>query len=484
MRHRERGFIEVERKEPGYRPVEERVGDYHAVEQRLSDSDLHEQAARCMDCGVPFCQSADSSVGCPVVNAIPEFNDQVYHEKWDDALELLLEGSSFPEFTGRICPAPCEASCVCGINTDPVSIRQIELTIIENGFSRGYMEPKEPSSRVDKRVAIVGSGPAGLAAAHALNQAGYSVVVYEADQYPGGMLRYGIPDFKLEKWVVERRIDLMKQEGVVFETGIEVGVDISAHYLQKRFDAILLAGGARGPRDLDAEGRDLNGIEFAMDFLTQQNMRNGKEDVSHLPELSAKGKRVLVIGGGDTGSDCVGTSIRQGATSVHQFEILPKPPEARPDSTPWPLWPNKMRSSSSHQEGCERRWSVTTKTYLGQDGALTGIKGAEVKWVFPEGAGRPVPEEVEGSEFKIEADLVLLAMGFVSPGQAQFLENLGVEMNERGFIQRHAGNVTNVESVYVAGDAAEGPSLVVRAMQDGKRAAAGIIEYLSSGTSA
>lgn len=476
MRHRERGFSEVDRKNPGYRPKEERVEDYRAVELKLSDADLHEQAARCMDCGIPFCQSANSSLGCPVVNIIPEFNDQVYHGKWREALELLLEGSCFPEFTGRICPAPCEASCVCGINSDAVAIRQIELAVIEHGFSRGYVEPRIPETRLRERVAVVGSGPAGLAAAHVLNQAGLNVVVYESDRYPGGMLRYGIPDFKLEKWVVERRIELMEKEGIVFETGVEVGVDVSAHYLKERFDAILLAGGARGPRDLDVEGRELSGIEFAMDFLTQQNMRNGGENVSHLPQISAKGKRVVVIGGGDTGSDCVGTSTRQGAESVQQFEIMPKPPMDRPESTPWPLWPNKMRESSSHQEGCERRWSVTTNAFDGENGAVKALQCSEVKWVFPEGSGRPVPEEVEGSEFTVEADMVLLAMGFVSPGHTQLFDDLGVNLNDRGFVARHLENATNVPGVFVAGDITAGPSLVVRAMQDGKNAAKGIIE--------
>ncbi|MBT3192521.1 MAG: glutamate synthase subunit beta [Verrucomicrobia bacterium] len=478
MRHRERGFIEVSREDPGYRPKDERVKDYRAVEVRLSDADLREQAARCMDCGIPFCQSANSSVGCPVVNVIPEFNDQVYHGKWREALELLTEGSCFPEFTGRVCPAPCEASCVCGINTDAVTIRQIELTIIEHGFSRGYVDPRIPEVRRDERVAVVGSGPAGLAAAHKLNQSGFNVVVYEADQYPGGMLRYGIPDFKLEKWVVERRVELLEKEGVVFETGVEVGVDVSAHYLNKRFDAILLAGGARGPRDLSAEGRELAGIEFAMDFLSQQNMRNGSEDVSHLEAISAKGKRVVVIGGGDTGSDCVGTSIRQGAVSVQQFEIMPKPPMERPESTPWPLWPNKMRTSSSHLEGCKRQWSVTTNTFTGEDRVVTGLECAEVKWVLSEPGGRPVPKVVEGSEFAVEADLVLLAMGFVSPGHTQLLDDLGVDFNERGFVTRHPENATSVPGVFVAGDITDGPSLVVRAMQDGKNAAKGITAFL------
>lgn len=478
MRHRERGFIEVARRDPGYRPIAERKGDFREVEQMLSEQQLNDQAARCMDCGIPFCQSAHSSVGCPVVNAIPEFNDQVYHGQWKDALDLLLEGSSFPEFTGRICPAPCEASCVVGINREPVAIRQIELTIIENGFKRGYVKPRIPAKRHDKSVAVIGSGPAGLAAAHRMNQAGIQVVVFERDKYPGGMLRYGIPDFKLEKWVVERRIQLLEEEGVVFETGVEVGRDVSFDYIRKRFDAILLAGGSREPRDLKIEGRELDGIEFAMDFLSQQNMRNGGEDVSGLKPLSAAGKHVVVVGGGDTGSDCVGTSIRQGALQVMQFEILPQPPEARPDSTPWPQWPNKMRTSSSHLEGCERRWSISTKCFEGQDGKVKRLHCGEVKWVFPEGGERPVPEEVEGAGFVVDADLVLLAMGFVGPGRKDLLDDMGVSLNARGFINRHAGNATSVEGVFVAGDMTDGPSLVVRAMQDGKNAAHAVGAYL------
>ena len=474
MRHRERGFLEVGRKVAGYRDKSERVRDYRAVEKQLPVAELREQASRCMDCGVPFCQSARSDLGCAVSNTIPEFNDQVYHGQWRDALKLLLQGSCFPEFTGRICPALCEASCVCGLNSDPVTIRAIELEIIETGYREGYMQPRIPARRSGKRVAVIGSGPAGLAAAHELNQRGHKVKVYEAANRPGGLLRYGIPDFKLEKWVVERRVELMKAEGVEFETAVEVGVDIATSYLKKRFDAIVLAGGARGPRDLPVEGRDLDGIEFAMDFLTQQNKRNGGEDLGDIAEISAAGKKVVVIGGGDTGSDCVGTSIRQGAVDVKQFEIMPQPPPERAPSTPWPLWPYKMRESSSHQEGCERRWSVTTKAFRGENGKVKQLLCAEVEWVTPEGGGRPVPQEVEGSEFTVDADLVLLAMGFVSPGNPSLVEDLGVELNERGFVKRVGGNATTVEGVFVAGDVASGPSLVVRAMQDGKDAAAAV----------
>ncbi len=478
MRHRERGFMEVPRRTPEYRAKSERVNDYRAVELQLSTSELKEQASRCMDCGVPFCQSAKSSLGCTAANLIPEFNDQVYHGKWRDALELLLEGCCFPEFTGRICPALCEASCVCGLNSDPVTIRQIELKIIEHGFLRGYMSPRIPRERIGKRVAVIGSGPAGLAAAHMLNQYGFSVKVYEAAANPGGMLRYGIPDFKLEKWVVERRVELMKSEGVEFETGIEIGVDLSSRYLQKRFDAIVLAGGARGPRDLLVEGRGLDGVEFAMDFLTQQNMRNGGEDVSGQKQISAKGKNVIVIGGGDTGSDCVGTSIRQGAKSVRQYEIMPKPPEGRAESTPWPQWPNMLRESSSHKEGCERRWSITTKAFCGENGQLNKLECAEVEWVAAKGGGRPSPKEVKGAEFSVDADLVLLAMGFVSPGNTCLTDDLGIELDQRGFVKREAGNATSVPDIFVAGDIASGPSLVVRAIQDGKDAAESVKQYL------
>jgi glutamate synthase (NADPH/NADH) small chain len=473
--------MEIPRKDPGYRPVDERVRDHRAVDRRLADADLREQAGRCMDCGIPFCQGARSMVGCPVFNLIPEFNDQVYHDQWRDALELLLAGGCFPEFTGRICPAPCEASCVCGLNRDPVAIRQIELAVIEKAFERGYMQPSPPDTRRDERIAIVGSGPAGLAAAHVLNRTGFRVTVYENSAYPGGILRYGVPDFKLEKWVVERRIQLMEAEGIVFETGVEVGADVSYRFLKKRFDAILLTGGAREPRDLRIEGRELDGIHFAMQFLAQQNMRTGGESVPGNQSILADGRDVAVIGGGDTGSDCVGTSIRQGAGSVTQLEILPEPPAERAESTPWPLWPDQRRDSSSHKEGCVRRWSVSTEAFVGEEGRVRHLSCVEVEWTVPPGGKAPAPRRIAGSEFTVNADLVLLALGFVGPGRNHLVDERGLELDDRGFVKRDAGNMTSEPGLFVAGDMSQGASLVVRAIQDGRAAAGGITRFLDRG---
>ncbi len=474
MRDRERGFMQVPRRDPGYRPVAERTRDYRAVEQRPTDDELHEQAARCMDCGVPFCHAK----GCPVRNLIPEFNDLAYHNQWEDALALLLAGGCFPEFTGRICPAPCEGACVLGINADPVAIRQVELAIIEKAFERGYIQPQPPAVRRPERVAVIGSGPAGLAVAQVLNRRGYPVVVYENGLKPGGILRYGIPDFKLEKWVIDRRLKLMQAEGVTFETGVEIGEDLSYRFLASRFAAVVLTGGARAPRDLRVPGRELAGIHFAMDFLTQQNMRLGGEPVAQAGEILATGKRVVVIGGGDTGADCVGTSWRQGARAVLQFEIMPKPPPERSPKTPWPQWPLMLRESSSHKEGGQRRWAVSTVAFEGEQGQVQRIRCVEVEW--QESGGRPAYVDRPGSEFVSEADLVLLAMGFSGPGPQPLADELDLKLDERGFIQRAQGHMTSAPGVFVAGDMALGASLVVRAIRDGQESADEVDAWLTA----
>ncbi len=469
------GFMEYPRQTPGYRPLEERVRDYKPVELALPEEDLVKQAARCMDCGVPFCHGC----GCPLNNIIPEWNDLAYRGKWREALDLLLATDNFPEFTGRICPAPCEGSCVLGINKEPVAIRQIERTIIEKGFELGYVQPRLPAVRFDQRVAVIGSGPAGLAAADCLNRAGYRVVVYDDAAKPGGILRYGIPDFKLEKSVVDRRVRLMEAEGVVFECRTVVGEDLSYRYLKSRFDAICFSAGAREARELKVPGRELAGIRPAMDFLTQQNMRLGGEPVDPAQEVLAGGRHVLVIGGGDTGSDCVGTSIRQGAASVTQVEILPKPPETRSPGTPWPQWPHMLRVSSSHLEGCDRRWAVATQAFTGKDGRVTGVKCVEVEWQAPEGGGRPVMKTKAGSEFTLAADLVLLAMGFTGPVRNAIIDSLPMSRDAGGNLCRDARNMTSVEGIFVSGDMSQGASLVVRAIADGRKAAAGIAAYLA-----
>ena len=468
------GFMEYERSEPGYRPVEERVRDFRAVERRLPEETVVEQAARCMDCGTPFCHGC----GCPLRNVIPEWNDHVYQGRWSEALEMLLATNNFPEFTGRICPAPCEGSCVLGINREPVAIRQIELAIIERAFERGLMKPRPPAVRREKRVAVIGSGPAGLAVADTLNRMGFRVVVYDSAARAGGILRYGIPEFKLEKVVVDRRIALMEAEGVTFEPGVRVGEDISYHYLRGRFEAVCLCAGARQPRDLAVPGRELGGIHFAMDYLVQQNRRLAGETVDPQREISALGKSVLVIGGGDTGSDCVGTAIRQGAASVTQVEILPQPPPARAEATPWPQWPNMLRTSSSHKEGCERHWNVATKAFTGSGGAVEAVSTVEVAWTAPPGGGRPVMTEKPGSGRVWKADLVLLAMGFTGPRPNRMVSDLGIRTVNGGVIWRDARNMTNVPGIFVSGDMSIGASLVVRAIRDGRQAAEGIAVYL------
>ncbi len=474
MSKRDTAFMETPRKEPGYRPAEERRKDWNAVELQLSDEEIHNQTARCMDCGIPFCHGC----GCPLLNVIPEFNDHVYAGRWQQALDILETTNPFPEFTGRICPAPCEGSCVVGINGSPVTIRQAELMIAEKGFELGLIHPRPPVKRRNEKVAIVGSGPAGLGAAHELNRMGYQVTVYENAEHPGGILRYGIPNFKLEKWVVERRVNLMREEGVRFETGVEVGKDVSARFLHSRFDAVILTGGARQPRGLDIPGSELGGIHFAMRYLVQQNRRLEGAEIPAAETITAKDKDVLVIGGGDTGSDCLGTALRQGARSVIQMEILPKPPETRAPETPWPEWPLMLRESSSHKEGGERRWSMTATAFEGEGKQVQKVHCVEVEWKSPDGGGRPVPLPVKGSEKIINAQLVLLAMGFVGPGKNAYVAELGLELDQRGFIKRDADNMTSEAGVFVAGDMTQGASLVVRAIADGITAARNVNGFL------
>lgn len=453
------GFIKIDRKLPEPRKVEERVKDYGELYQPHPDKLTVEQASRCMDCGVPFCHS-----GCPLGNFIPDFNDAVYQEDWEKALELLLATNNFPEFTGRICPAPCEGSCVLGINKPPVAIEHIEKSIIEKGYELGLMQPNPPKTRLDKKVAIIGSGPAGLAAADQLNKSGYHVTVYERDAKPGGLLRFGIPDFKLDKSIVERRIDLMQAEGITFITHCHVGFDISAEDLQASYDAILLAGGATIPRDLPIPGRELEGIHFAMSFLTQQNKRVSGLAVEEA-EISAKDKHVIVIGGGDTGSDCIGTSNRHGAKSILQFELLDKPPAERAEWNPWPEWPMVLRSSSSHEEGVDRSWSIMTKQFMGENGKITGLKTVNIEWKD----GRPV--EIPGSEEIYPCDLALLAIGFAHPQKEGLIEQLGVELEDRTGNVKTKGYGTSVQNVFAAGDVRRGQSLVVWAISEGREAA-------------
>ena len=475
---RERAFLEYDRRDVSYRPVAERLKDFRPVDVPLTEEEIHAQAARCMDCGTPFCHAAAS--GCPLSNVIPEFNEHAYHGRWKDALDILLHANCFPEFTGRVCPAPCESACVLGLIRPPVNICKIELAVIEQGFRRGYVKPQPPGVRRRERVAVVGSGPAGLAAAHVLNHAGFNVTVYEKAERPGGLLRYGIPDFKLEKLVLDQRLDLMAQEGVIFECGVDAGDDISYRFLHDRFDAIVLAGGARVPRDLGVPGRDLAGIHFAIDFLTQQNILVGGGSVGAGQRHTAAGKNVVVIGGGDTGSDCIGTSWRQGAREVVQLEILPEPPSVRAESTPWPQWPLVRRDSSSHKEGGTRHWSISTAGFTGEQGQVKHVHCAQVEWVPDESRGQLCPREIAGSEFTLDAELVLIAMGFVGPGRTALVERLGIEKDGSGFIGCDDCHMTNIHGVFVAGDMRRGASLVVHAISDGMQTAQQVMRYLNT----
>ena len=465
------GFMEYERELPQRRPVTERVNDWFEIYQDLPEEKLQKQGARCMDCGVPFCHN-----GCPVNNLIPDWNDLIYRGRWQEALRRLHATNNFPEFTGRICPAPCEASCVLGINQPPVAIKQIEKDIIEHGFREGWIRPEPAKVRTGKKVAIVGSGPAGLAAAQQLCRAGHSVCVYEKAERIGGLLRYGIPEFKLEKHIVDRRLEQMSAEGVKFVTGARVGGNVAVAELQQEFDAILLAGGAEQSRDLNVPGRELKGIHFAMEFLPQQNRRN-LGDVVAEAEILATGKRVVIIGGGDTGADCLGTGHRQKALSVHQFEIMPKPPEQRSPQTPWPLWPMQLRIEGAHEEGGTREWSLATTKFTGDaDGNVKQLHGVRV-------GPPPKFELIAGSEFMVEADLVLLAMGFLGPVRGGMLEQLRVALDARGNVAADSGYMSSVPGVFAAGDMRRGQSLVVWAIAEGREAAESVDRYLKQTTS-
>jgi glutamate synthase (NADPH/NADH) small chain len=451
------GFIEHARSKPAARPVTERIGDYRHVYYAYPAEELTRQASRCMDCGIPFCHQ-----GCPLGNLIPDWNDLVYRGNWKAAIERLHQTNNFPEFTGRLCPAPCEGSCVLGINKDPVTIKSIELAIVDRAFDEGWIVPRPPASRTWRKVAVVGSGPAGLAAADQLNRAGHSVTVFEKSDRVGGLLRYGIPEFKLEKRLLNRRLELLAAEGVVFRTRVNVGEDFAAADLRRDFDAVLLAGGAGHPRDLNVPGRDLKGVHFAMDFLTQQNRHCEGDD---LPWINATGKHVVIIGGGDTGADCLGTVHRQGAASVAQLELMPTPPQQRAESNPWPLWPHVFRTSSAHEEGGERVYAVATTELAGVDGRVRALRGHQVAC---------------GTPFEMKADLVLLAMGFVGPEQNRLLADLDLRMTERGTVWRDERWMTSVPGLFAAGDMQRGQSLIVWAIDDGRRAAAAMDSYLTT----
>lgn len=483
------GFKEYTRELPGKKPVAERLNHYNEFVGNYSEQKLNEQSARCMDCGVPFCHS-----GCPLGNIIPEFNDAVYRKDWFEAYDILNSTNNFPEFTGRICPAPCESACVLGINQPPVAIEEIEKHIIEIAFSKGFVQPQRPNLRSGKKVAVIGSGPAGMAAAAQLNYAGHQVTVYERDDKPGGLLRYGIPDFKLEKWIVERRIKLMEEEGVVFQCNANVGVNININDLLREYNAIVLAGGSTVPRDLNIPGRELKGIHFAMPFLKQQNKRvagidpfaNANIESNIFPEdIFATGKNVVVIGGGDTGSDCVGTSNRHKAKSVTQFELLPKPPDDRSAIMPWPTYPMVLKTTTSHEEGCERHWAIATKAFIGDNkGNLKALQIVDLEWKASED-GRPASFiERPGSQREIPCELALLAMGFLYPQQEGLLNILDIEKDDRGNVKTSEKNYqTNLPKIFAAGDARRGQSLVVWAISEGRECARKVDEFLNNGTS-
>ena len=459
------GFKEFDRQDRTYRPVAERTQHFKEFVVPLSDDELNNQAARCMDCGIPYCHN-----GCPINNIIPDFNDLVFNEDWETAFETLSSTNNFPEFTGRVCPAPCEAACTLNIEDTPVTIKTIECSIVDKAWEDGRVAPLVPTSKTGKKVAVVGAGPAGMAAAQQLARAGHDVDLFEKNQKIGGLLRYGIPDFKMEKHLIDRRAEQMEAEGVTLKTGIHIGVDMPAKDLVDNYDAVLLTGGSEESRDLPIPGREADGVHFAMDFLPQQNRRNGDEPLGNYEEILASGKHVVVIGGGDTGSDCIGTSIRQGALSVTQIEIMPAPPEKEDKALTWPNWPMKMRTSSSQAEGAERDFSVLTKNFEVKDGVVTALNCAHVDDNL---------QEIEGTDFHIRADLVLLAMGFVHPVHQGMIEELGPELDGRGNVSANTNDYqTNIDKVFAAGDMRRGQSLVVWAIREGRQAARSVDEYL------
>ena len=470
------GFLEIERRDRPYEKPDIRRRSWKEFVRPLPEPETRKQAARCMDCGIPFCHD-----GCPINNLIPDWNNLVYRDQWQAALRALHSTNNFPEFTGRICPAPCEAACTLNIDENPVTIKTIECAIVDRGWREGWIEPVVPARRTGMRVAVVGSGPAGLACAQQLARAGHAVTLFEKSDRIGGLLRYGIPDFKMEKWLIDRRVDQMKAEGVIFRTEVEIGVDVEMPTLVEEFDAVAMTVGAGAPRDLEVPGRELDGIHFAMDFLPQQNRRNaGDSEARAAPHgtITAAGKRVVVIGGGDTGSDCIGTSVRQGAASITQLEILPKPPERENKALTWPDWPLKLRTSSSQEEGCERDWSVLTKRAIGEDGRVEALECVRVEWAR-EPDGRFAMQEAPGSAFKLQADLVLLAMGFLGPRQPGMIEQSGVELDPRGNVRANTIDYrTSVPKLFAAGDMRRGQSLVVWAIREGRQCARAIDEFL------
>ena len=475
------GFLETKRQGASYRPASERTKDFKQVMLEMPDETLQAQAARCMDCGVPFCSNPNNGRGgCPLGNIIPDWNDLVYRGKWEDAISRLHSTNNFPEFTGSVCPAPCEAGCVLGINDDPVTIKNIEFKIVTHAWENGFIKSVVPEKRSGRSVAVVGSGPAGLSAAQQLCRAGHTVTVFEKSDRIGGLLRYGIPEFKMEKRIIDRRLEQMKEEGVSFQTGVHVGEDLSAADLRKNFDAVLLCMGSEMSRDLPVEGRDLNGVHFAMDFLPQATKRAHGDSLPPEQDILASGKHVVVLGGGDTGSDCVGTSHRQGALSVTSIELLEEPPTGSNPGTPWPMWQVIARSSSSHDEGGERKFAMMTKKFSGANGRIEKLHGVEIRFGEPDASGRPVIEEIAGSDFEIQADLVLLALGFLGPVQTGLIGDLGLKLDPRGNVDTDLNDFrTSEPGVFAAGDCRRGQSLVVWAQWEGREAARTVDRYLA-----